>query len=77
MLVAMVGKGNSLNKNVGKIDKIIRMVAGVGILSLFFVLEGDTRYWALFGLVPLGTAVLGWCPPYALLGINTGAKSGG
>ncbi|NQV46510.1 MAG: DUF2892 domain-containing protein [Rhodospirillaceae bacterium] len=64
-----------MNKNVGKIDKIFRVIAGLGILGLFFVLEGNMRYWALVGLMPLGTALIGWCPPYALLGINTGGKS--
>ena len=60
-----------MHKNVGKADRIIRIVAGLGILGLYFVLEGDMRYWALFGLLPIGTAVIGWCPPYAIFGIST------
>ncbi|MHA1597130.1 MAG: YgaP family membrane protein [Alphaproteobacteria bacterium] len=60
-----------MKKNIGNIDRIIRFVAGLGVLSLYFVLEGDTRYWALLGIVPMGTALLSWCPPYAMFGIST------
>ena len=35
------------------------------------VFVGPQTVWGWVGLVPLATAVLGWCPPYALLGINT------
>jgi len=57
--------------NVGGIDRIIRIVAGLAILSLFFVLEGSTRYWALLGVIPLLTGLLRVCPAYPLLGIST------
>jgi hypothetical protein len=58
-----------MKQNVGKIDRLIRFVVGLGILSLIFV--GPQTMWGLLGLIPLGTAVIGWCPPYTLLGINT------
>ena len=60
-----------MEKNVGSIDKTLRIVAGLGILSLVFLLEGSARWFGLIGLVPLGTALFGFCPAYALLGINT------
>ena len=41
-----------MTANVGGIDRILRIVAGIAILSLFFVLEGNARYWALIGIVP-------------------------
>lgn len=56
-------------RNVGTIDRLVRAVAGLAILSL--VLVGPQTLWGLLGLVPLLTAVVGWCPPYAMLGINT------
>jgi hypothetical protein len=59
-------------RNVGNVDRVIRAVAGVAILSLYFV--GPQSKWALLGLVPLLTAVMGWCPPYAIFGINTCKK---
>ncbi|MCK7492821.1 MAG: DUF2892 domain-containing protein [Comamonadaceae bacterium] len=42
-----------MTANVGGIDRILRIVVGIAVLSLFFVLEGNARYWALIGLVPL------------------------
>ena len=63
-----------MTQNVGKIDRLLRIIAGLAILSLTFV--GPQTLWGLLGLIPLGTALVGWCPPYALLGINTcGTKS--
>jgi len=63
-----------MTKNIGKIDRLIRFVVGLVILSLVFM--GPQTMWGLLGLIPLGTALIGWCPPYAMLGINTcGAKS--
>ncbi len=44
-----------MNVNVGGIDRTLRIVAGLAVLSLFFVLEGNARYWALVGFVPLFT----------------------
>jgi hypothetical protein len=50
-------------------ERIIRMIVGVGILSLFFV--GPKSPWALLGLVPLVTGAVGSCPLYTLFGIST------
>lgn len=58
-------------KNVGSIDKIIRVIIGLGLLSLFFILEGNMRYLGLIGLVPLITALIGYCPLYSVFGIKT------
>ncbi len=58
-----------MTQNVGGIDRILRIIIGLGLLSLVFV--GPQTAWGWLGLVPLGTALLGWCPPYALLGIST------
>lgn len=60
-----------MKTNVGSIDRAIRVIAGLAILSLWFFLEGDARWFALVGLVPLATAATGWCPAYTLVGINT------
>lgn len=58
-----------MKKNVGHIERIIRIIAGLGILSLAFV--GPGTPWAFLGIVPLLTGIFGFCPPYALLGIST------
>jgi Inner membrane protein YgaP-like, transmembrane domain len=55
--------------NEGTLDRAIRVVAGLAILSLAFV--GPHSPWAWLGLVPLLTGVVGFCPAYALLGVRT------
>jgi len=68
-----------MNKNVGTIDRTIRGLAGLVGIALYATgaVEGTIGILALVvGVVLLGTAAIGWCPPYALLGINTcGMKS--
>jgi Protein of unknown function (DUF2892) len=58
-----------MKKNIGGVERIIRIVAGIVILSLAFV--GPKSPWAYLGIVPLATGLIGWCPPYALLGFST------
>ena len=60
-----------MKKNVGSADKILRIVVGLGLLSLLFVLEAPMKYLGLIGLVPLATSLMGWCPLYTLIGVNT------
>lgn len=60
-----------MTTNVGGIDRILRIVVGIAVLALFFVLEGNARYWALVGLVPLFTGLFRTCPLYSIIGINT------
>lgn len=60
-----------MSANEGTADRVLRVVAGLVVLSLFFMLDGNARYWSLIGLVPLLTGLVGYCPLYSLLGINT------
>ena len=60
-----------MKSNVGGIDKVLRIVAGLALLSLVFILDGAARWWGLIGIVPLWTGSLGWCPAYTLVGLNT------
>jgi hypothetical protein len=60
-----------MKANVGGIDKVLRMVVGAVLLALVFVIDGSARWWGLVGLIPLVTGYAGYCPLYALLGINT------
>jgi hypothetical protein len=57
--------------NVGGIDRVLRIVVGIALLSLFFLAQGNARAWSLAGLVMLFTGVSGFCPLYRLVGINT------
>jgi membrane protein implicated in regulation of membrane protease activity len=56
-------------KNVGGIDKTLRIIAGLILLSLVFI--GPQTVWGWVGLVPLFTGVFGLCPLYKILGLNT------
>ena len=60
-----------MEHNVGGIDRTVRIIAGVVLLSLVVLLEGNARWWGLIGLVPLATGLLGWCPAYLPFGIRT------
>jgi hypothetical protein len=55
--------------NEGLMDRVIRIVIGLGILSLVFV--GPQTAWGWIGLVPLITGIVGFCPLYKLIGLNT------
>lgn len=61
-----------MKQNVGTADRVIRIAAGLVILSLVFILEGNARWWGLVGLLPLATGLVGWCALYMPLGIDTG-----
>ena len=55
--------------NVGTIDRALRAIVGLVLIALVFV--GPQTPWGWIGLVPLLTAVIGFCPAYTLLGIKT------
>jgi len=57
--------------NVGKTDRMVRLVAGVVIIAAGFYYQS---WWGAIGIMPLVTGTLRWCPPYSLFGINTGKK---
>ena len=57
-----------MKKNVGGIDRLIRILAGVALI-LWAVLGGPI--WAWIGVLPLATGALSWCPTYSLVGIKT------
>jgi hypothetical protein len=55
--------------NEGSVDRALRAIVGLGLLAIVFV--GPKTPWGWLGIVPLTTSLLGWCPAYTLLGINT------
>lgn len=55
--------------NVGGIDRIARILAGLVLLAL--TLTGTVGAWGWIGLVPLATGLLSTCPLYRVLGVNT------
>ncbi|HEY0846629.1 MAG TPA: DUF2892 domain-containing protein [Noviherbaspirillum sp.] len=60
-----------MKKNVGTTDKVLRLILAACLLSLLVILPGPAKWFGLVGLVPLATALLGWCPAYTLFGFST------
>ncbi len=58
-----------MNRNVGTLDRALRVIAGLGLITLSAT--GQLGLWGWIGIVPLATALMGWCPAYTLLGIKT------
>jgi hypothetical protein len=51
-----------MKKNMGKIDKILRFILGLVLISLVFI--GPQTPWGWLGLIPLLTSFVGICPAY-------------
>ena len=60
-----------MKQNVGKIDRWVRIILGIALLSLLVFLDGGVKWIGLIGLIPLLTGLFNFCPIYALLGIST------
>ena len=58
-----------MTQNIGGIERIVRVLAGLILVGL--TLSSQIGVWGWLGLVPIATGLIGWCPPYSLLGINT------
>lgn len=61
-----------MNKNVGKLDKTIRIILGIAIV-VFGVVEQS--WLGAIGIIPIGTALISWCPLYCPLKIDTGCSN--
>ncbi len=55
--------------NVGNVDRIVRIVAGLALIGL--AVAGTIGPWGYIGIVPLLTGFMRVCPAYSLLGIDT------
>lgn len=63
-----------MKKNIGNVERVVRVILGIVVVSLTFV--GPRSPWAFLGIIPIVTGVIGYCPPYALLGIDTTSQAG-
>ena len=59
-----------MTTKMGSIDRVVRVVVGLALLSLLFVLDGGARWFGLIGVVPILTAAIGWGPAYLPFGIS-------
>lgn len=55
--------------NVGGVDRIVRIAAGLALIA--WVLFANGPAWAWIGVAPLATGLLNFCPAYSIFGINT------
>jgi DUF2892 family protein len=60
---------NLFGENEDSAERVVRILLGLGLLSLFFI--GPKTYWGLIGAVPLFTGLIGTCPLYSVFGIST------
>lgn len=60
-----------MNNNIGGMDKIVRLMGGTGMLAIGVYYQ---NWWGVVGLIPLVTALVGFCPLYPILGLNTNNK---
>ena len=58
-----------MKTNEGTIDRALRVIAGLVLIAL--AATGTVGVWGWIGIVPIATGLIGWCPAYTLLGINT------
>ncbi len=58
-----------MEKNEGTVDRAIRVILGLVLLSLVFV--GPKSMLGLIGIIPLITGLVGFCPLYKVVGLNT------
>ena len=72
MLVCTIVPGFIMKQNVHNIERVVRVIIGLVIVSLVFI--GPQTAWGWLGLVPVITGIIGWCPPYALFGFSTCKK---
>ncbi|MDD9922715.1 MAG: DUF2892 domain-containing protein [Boseongicola sp.] len=58
-----------MSRNEGTVDRVLRVILGLVLLSLVFV--GPQTLWGLVGIIPLATGLIGTCPIYSIFGFNT------
>jgi len=58
-----------MTRNVGNVDRTIRIVAGLALIAL--AATGTVGAWGWLGVLLIATGIVGWCPPYSMFGIKT------
>jgi hypothetical protein len=58
-----------MKPNVGTIDRLVRIIAGLALITLAAL--GKVGWWGYIGIVPLATGLFRFCPAYTLLGLRT------
>ncbi|HMN38118.1 MAG TPA: DUF2892 domain-containing protein [Hyphomicrobium sp.] len=70
-----------MTRNMSNLDRALRLILGVVLIALALGLHDVANapasgiWWGWLGIIPLATALIGWCPLYRLLGISTCKKA--
>lgn len=62
-----------MNANVGSIDKIVRLILGLALISLVFI--GPKTPWGWLGIIFVATAAMSFCPIYRMIGFSSKGKA--
>ena len=65
---SMILEEFTMNQNVGKIDRLFRILIGIVIIAIGAYFKS---WWGIIGVVPILTAIIGFCPLYIPFKINT------
>ncbi len=57
-----------MTRNVGSADRVVRVLVGLALIGFGIA---NKAWWGAIGIVPLGTALLGWCPLYLPFGLSS------
>lgn len=58
-----------MKANMGTLDRSLRILLGLVLVGL--AVAGTVGWWGWLGVIPLATALVGWCPLYTVLGLST------
>lgn len=58
-----------MNKNIGNVDRLIRIIIGIVLIAL--TINGNIGVWGWIGIIPLATALINFCPLYRILGFSS------
>lgn len=61
-----------MKSNVGKTDKIVRWLVGLALIVVGIIYKS---WWGAIGLIPITTALLGFCPFYSIIGLSSCEES--
>lgn len=75
MFALKIPEGTDMKANVGTADKVIRIILGIALLSMFYFVTGPVKWVGLLGIVLIVTAIMSWCPIFAMLGIRSNKSS--
>jgi uncharacterized membrane protein YfcA len=63
-----------MDTNIGGFDRLARLIIGAALIAS--AVFGIIGFWGYIGVVPIATALIGWCPVYRALGVSTVCSSG-